>query len=326
MSKNYYEILGVDKDASPEVIKKQYRKLSKLYHPDVKPNDKEAEEKFKEIAQAYEILSDKDKKSNYDRFGDSKARPRQENYSHFHQYQSYNQKVGDNMNLLVKLTLEEIFTGVKKKYKYQRNDNCDVCSGHGGTDSQTCNTCNGQGQVIREIRTPIGVMRQVFPCPSCDGSGATYKHQCNSCSGSGLKSIEETVEIDIPSGVQEGMTFIMSGKGHSIKGGVAGDLHINVMELQHKIYTRNLNDLKMNLKLSYSQLVLGDKVEIDTIEGRKIRITIPEYSDVGSNLRIQNKGLKAYNKDTRGDIVVTLGINIPKEVNEETKEILKKLK
>jgi molecular chaperone DnaJ len=325
MSKNYYEVLGVDKDASPEVIKKQYRKLSKKYHPDVNPDDKDAEENFKKVVEAYEILSDNDKKSNYDRFGDSKGRQRQENYSHFHQYQTHNEKVGENMNLLVKLTLEEIFTGVNKKYKYQRNESCDVCSGHGGIGNEICHTCNGNGQVIRELRTPIGVIRQVFPCPSCDGSGNTYKETCTSCSGIGVKPIEETIEINIPSGVQEGMTFIMTGKGNSVKNGNSGDLHINVMELQHKIYTRNLNDLKMNLKLSYSQLVLGDKVEIDTIEGRKIRITIPEYSDVGSNLRIQNKGLKAYNKDTRGDIVVTLGIIIPKEVNEETKELLKKL-
>ena len=180
--------------------------------------------------------------------------------------------------------------------------------------------------VTQTINTPIGQFTQVFPCHVCDGIGLTYDNQCQTCNSSGLISSEETIEVDAPSGVQEGMTFVMKGKGHAIKNGTDGDLLINVMELPHKQYSRNGSDLKMNLKLTYSQLVLGDKIEVETIEGGKIRVTIPEHSDVGSTLRIQNKGLKSFNNDNRGDILVNLGISIPKQISETTKDLLIKLK
>jgi molecular chaperone DnaJ len=230
------------------------------------------------------------------------------------------------MNLSVKLTLEEIFTGVKKRYNYKHNAKCEVCNGHGGTEPRNCETCHGSGIVIRVLNTNIGQFRQPYPCPMCEGIGLKYAKGCEPCNNTGLSSIEETVEVDVPSGVQDGMTFIMPRKGHAIKGGEAGDLHITVMELPHKIYTRSGSDLKMKLKLTYSQLVLGDKVEIDTIEGGKIRVTIPEHTDVDTTLRAQNKGLKAYGKETRGDMVISLGISIPKQITETTRELLTKLK
>jgi len=230
------------------------------------------------------------------------------------------------MSMVIKLTLEEIYNGIKKIYKYKRNGKCDICDGHGGTDSDNCNVCGGSGLIMRVFNTPMGSIRQVIPCTTCDGIGLKYKTPCTSCKSTGLKSVEETIEINVPSGVQEGMTFIMSGKGHAIKGGITGDLHINVMELPHKLYTRSGSDLKMNLKLTYSQLVLGDKVDIDTIEGGKIRVTIPEHSDVGTNLKVQNKGLKPYGKDNRGDMMINLAISIPKQISETTREMLTKLK
>ena len=322
--KDYYEVLGLKKDASADDIKKAYRKLAMKHHPD-KGGD---EETFKEITEANEILSDPEKRSNYDRFGHDG--PRRQGFSGFNndffnmaQYQ--HQRVGENMTLTLKLTLEEIYSGCHKRYKYNRNDTCNDCSGKGGSGSINCNHCGGAGQVVVPIQTPIGVLRNVLPCQHCEGIGSLVEIKCNTCNGSGVLKKEELIEVDIPHGVSEGMTFVMSNKGHAIKNGTAGDLHINISEIQHEIYTRNGSDLKMNLKLNYPQLVLGDNVEIPTIEGGKIRITIEKFSDVGTNLRIQNKGLKTFKNDNRGDLIITLGVNIPKEINEDTKDLLNKL-
>lgn len=337
LKKDYYTVLGVDKSATEDEIKKSYRKLAKELHPDKNPNNKEAEERFKEVANAYEHLSDPVKKAKYDQFGNVNQRE----YQHSTQYsqqendfiRSWNAKPrnrqvrrGENMNLLIKLTLEELYTGTVKRYKYMRNEKCDICDGHGGTDGQDCATCNGMGWMVRMHNTPFGPASTVVPCKACEGDGLLYKNPCEPCKGSGLKSKEENIEITIPSGMQEGMPVYMEGKGHAIKNGVAGDLHIHLQELPHKVFMRNGSDLKMTFKLTYSQLVLGDKVEIETIDGGKIRVTIPEHSDVGTTLKVQNKGMKDLNKETRGDVLINLGIDIPKQISETTRELLNKLK
>ncbi len=339
MSKrDYYEVLGLKKGASNDEIKKAYRKLAKELHPDVNPEDKNAEDKFKEVSEAYEHLSDADKKAKYDRFGHTSngggfgGRNMDDIYEQFghmfgrHQRQQQQQRVGQNMSLVVKLTLEEIYTGIKKTYKYNRNTSCNDCEGHGGTDIHDCHVCGGSGMVAQVFNTPMGHVQQVGPCQACGQTGKKYTKECNTCKGSGVTSINETVEVDIPAGVVDGMTFVMSGKGHGIKSGTEGDLHIRIMELPHKTYTRNGADLKMTLKLSYPQLILGDKVEIETIEGGKIRMSIPEYSDVGSTLKVPFKGTKLYGKDSRGDIIVNLGIEIPKKLTDEQKEAVINLK
>ena len=319
--KDYYEILGVSKKATESEIKKAYRMLCKKYHPDVNPDNKEAEENFKKVAEAYEHLSDKDKKVSYDRFGyDGQNRQ--------HQQQRYRQqtRVGENMSLVVKLTLEDIYSGVKKTYKYKRNDNCTSCGGNGGTSPKTCSGCGGSGVAEEVIQTPFGYMRHQTHCSFCSGIGTVYEDSCKTCYSTGIKVVEETVDIDIPIGVQEGMTFVLSGKGHSIKGGISGNLHIQVMELPHKTFVRSGSDLKMNLKLDYHQLVLGDKVDITTIDGGTIRITVPEYSDIDTKLKIQGRGLKYFERNNRGDIIVNLSIRIPKNISSETKDLLNKLK
>jgi molecular chaperone DnaJ len=172
----------------------------------------------------------------------------------------------------------------------------------------------------------MGVFQTTQPCPSCDATGTKYRTPCNTCNGSGLNNVKETVEVTVPAGIQNGMTFVMEGKGQGIKSGQSGDLHIKIIELPHKVFTRIGADLKMNLKLSYPQLVLGDKVEIDTIEGNKIRMSVPEYSDVGTNLRVPFKGVSVYGKEGRGDLIVTLGIEIPKALDDEAKEAVINLK
>ena len=317
--KDYYESLGVSKDSSADEIKKAYRKLAKEFHPDKNPNNAEAEEKFKEVSEAYEILSDTEKRANYDRMGHNQSR-----YTNTERQRET--PVGNIVRLLVKLTLEEIYSGQKNNYKYKRNVACEPCEGFGGTGKHTCTTCNGAGAMYQVFTLWSNMFRQMVPCPTCHTLGSTYDVQCQSCQGSGLKLVDEIIEIDIPAGVEDGMTFIMAGKGQYVRGGMCGDLHIVLTELPHKLYTRVGNDLKMNLKLSYSQLVLGDKVEIETIGGGRIRITVPKHSDVGSNLKITGKGMPIFKTTTRGDLLVNLSINIPKTITDEEKELLEKLK
>lgn len=328
--KDYYEILGVKKDASSDEIKNAYRTLAKKWHPDKNQNNKEAEEKFKEISEAYEHLSDKNKKAKYDRFGhdyNGGSYNHQNPFADLFRQNKKQVRVGENMNLVLKLTLEEIYSGVKKRYKYKRTESCSGCSGHGGTGTHNCKTCDGSGVVVGNVmNTPFGYIQQTYTCNACDGVGTTYDVKCNTCSGKGVTELEETIEINVPHGVFNGMTFVMQGKGHAIRNGQTGDLHINVMELPHKVFTRVNDDLKMNLKLSYSQLVLGDKVDIETVDGGKIRVNIPPLSDVGNNLKIQNKGLKPYDAETRGDLIVNLSIKMPTSVSDSEKELLEKLK
>jgi len=321
MSKrDYYEALGVEKYATADEIKKNYRNLAKEFHPDKNPDNKEAEERFKEVSEAYETLSNEEKRAKYDLFGHSQHRQTQETRRHRRTVV----KNGENIILQLKITLEEIYTGINKQYKFKRKIACETCQGHGGTDSVNCDTCSGNKVGI--IDTPMGQFQHAFTCNACNGSGIVFTKSCVTCNSTGVKLHEEIINIEIPSGVENGMTYVMGGFGHMVKGGAAGDLHINLIEELHKIYTRNGPNLKMNLKLTYSQLVLGDKVELDTIDGGKIRVTIPEYSDVGSNLRVPNKGLKVYDKEERGDIIITLGITIPKHINSMTKELIEKLK
>lgn len=325
--KDYYEVLGVSKTASEDEIKKSYRKLAKQYHPDKNPDDKEAETKFKEISEAYEHLSNQEKRNKYDQFGHNPGH-QQQHYNPFDGFRPERRvKVGETMSLVVKLTLEEIFTGTNKKYKYNRTEKCDDCHGHGGTNARNCGICNGNGYVMRMFNTPMGSITQMFPCQVCSGEGLVYEESCKTCNSTGLKTVEEVIDVNIPHGVMDGMRFVMAGKGHGVKGGETGDLHIVVSEIPHKVFTRSSSgDLKMNLKLTYTQLVLGDKVEVDMIDGGKIRVPIPEFSDVGNNLRIPKKGLKVFEKDSRGDLTITLGIDMPKELNESQREILSTLK
>lgn len=330
--KDYYESLGLTKGASADEIKKAYRSLAKEWHPDKNPNNKEAEEKFKEISEAYEVLSDPDKKSKYDTYGHAKGGSGGfedfYNSAFGNMFRNRNKSVrkGENLNLTVKLTLEEIYSGVNKKFKYKKTESCEACSGHGGSDIHQCPTCKGNGRVARTVNTPVGVMQEVINCPTCSGIGTTYDVSCKVCNGSGTTTIDQEIDIDIPSGVENGMTFVMAGKGQAIRSGISGDLHITILELPHKVFVRSGSDLRMNLKLSYPQLVLGDKVEINTIDGARIRMNIPSHSDVDSNLKVQTKGMKIFGSDKTGDLYVNLNVEIPKTVSEEEIALLEQLK
>lgn len=330
-NKDFYQILGLgdsEKSLSDEefskVIKKKYRDLCKVYHPDKNNNDKESEEKFKEISEAYEVLSNKEKRLEYDRFGKTRA----SGFSHGFNFRERAKadRVGDDVYVTIKLDLENIFSGTKNTYKYKRNVTCEDCNGVGGTNIEDCSACNGHGVVYTIINTPIGQMRTQSTCTVCDGLGTTVKDSCKSCSGNGVKKNEETIELEIPHGVMDSMTFVMAGKGNAIKGGGYGNLMVVISENIHKVYTRDGDNLRMKLNLDFTQLVLGDKVELKTIDGSKIRVTIPKFSDVGNILRVNGKGMKTFKSSSVGDLFIVLGINIPKSLTKEEEELILKLK
>ena len=327
--KDFYQILGVAKDASKEVIKKAYRKIAKDHHPDKTKGDKVSEEIFKEAAEAYETLSDDVKKANYDKFGHQEPHGYNTGGANFRDFFSRHQagvRKGQNMALTLKLTLEEIHTGTEKKYKYNRTEPCYECEGHGGTDMRDCVSCNGSGVKVHVIHTTLGVIEQESMCKECSGVGQTYTTKCERCKGAGITDLEEEAIIDIPAGIENGMIFSLEGKGHAVKGGETGDLIIRVLEVPHKVFTRFGRDLKMNLTLTYPELVLGEKAVIETIDGSKIRISVPPYSQVGGILRVPDKGTYLYLDKSRGDLIITLSVSIPKHLNPETKELIEKLK
>jgi molecular chaperone DnaJ len=255
MSKNYYDILGVDKSVSENDLKKAYRKLSKKYHPDLNPDNKEAEDKFKDVAEAYDVLSDKEKRQNYDMFGDAKGRQgnpfgggmgMDDIFSQFFgggQRKSQVRKPkGRDLRVNIKVSLEEIYTGAKKKFKYRHIKMCEPCGGFGG-DNDVCNQCNGTGNFAQIVNTPIGRMRQDGPCPNCAGQGRIIKKPCTKCGGRGGVSVEDQFEVDVPKGVNDGEIMVAKGGGDFVRNGIPGDLILQIVELQHDKYRRSGLDL-----------------------------------------------------------------------------------
>jgi molecular chaperone DnaJ len=316
--KNLYHTLNLEKTATKDEIKKAYKTLAKKHHPDNNPDDKEAEEKFKDIAEAYSVLSDDKKRANYDRFGTDK------NPSIFDFEKP--KKTGSDVLLEIKLNLSEIHNGVKNKYKFDRLDTCRTCDGHGGTNSKICPKCNGEGVIINVTQTPFGYFQHTTTCDVCDGDGVTYEDVCGDCNGSGTKKITDEVELEIPKGVFENMGFAINGRGNAVRNGINGNLIVRIKELPHDTYVRSGDDLKLNVKLRYDQLVLGDKIDIETIDGGKIRITIPEYTELNKTFRVPQKGLNKFKSSSRGDLFVIADILIPKSITEEQKEVINKLR
>jgi molecular chaperone DnaJ len=329
--RDYYEILGLNKNATQSDIKKAYRKLAKEKHPDSGGN----EDEFKEIAEAYSILSDEGKKTNYDRYGHNPPRGGfdsnfEDMFNHFGfgfnpRNEAKNRK-GSDYRISIKLTLEEIFEGGTKKIKYNRKSACGTCNSVGGHGIKTCQTCDGRGVIIEHIRTPIGIMQNAITCHSCGGHGTTYTTTCGDCHGEGIINKDEVLEIKIPVGVQDGMSMTFAGLGQAIKNGTAGSLVVLFNEIPHNKFTRNGNDLKLNIKLPYQMLVLGGKVDLETIEKTKIKIKIPEFNNIGDTLRISGKGMRYLNSEHRGDLMLVLDIDMPKEIDDKTRELLENLK
>ncbi|MCX7729077.1 MAG: molecular chaperone DnaJ [Bacteroidia bacterium] len=356
MKRDYYEILGVPKNASEEDIKKAYRKLAVKYHPDKNPGNKEAEEKFKEINEAYEVLSDKDKRARYDQFGhagvgSSAASDGTGSYyggagvnmddifSHFEDIfggsfggfnTSRGRKVqrGGDVKINVKLTLEEIATGVSKKIKIKKQVSCHACHGSGAKNGKlnTCPTCRGSGVVVKTQQTILGHIQTRTTCPTCSGSGTIPSEKCHICSGTGTVWGEEIVSFNIPAGVQNGMELSLNGKGHAAPNqGIPGDLIIHIEELPHPHFERDGDNLIYHLFISFPDAVLGSNVEIPTLDG-KAKIKIEPGIQSGKLLRLKGKGLPSINGYKKGDIIVDVNVYTPSHVTPEEKRILEQLR
>jgi len=336
MSKrDYYQVLGVQKNATEKDIKKAYRTLAKENHPDKNPDDEPALNRFKEAAEAYETLSDSKKKAQYDQFGhqvrgggQQRGQQQQQGYEDIFRDFARRQRPkrkGQDLRVNLKLDLEETFNGIHKKIRYKRMTVCSPCSGKGGHKVSTCEMCKGLGSIYRRRQLGSHVIQEQVMCHICTGTGEQVTNTCHDCSGSGLVAEDVVIELDIPAGIQDGVQIMQEGGGHGVKDGIDGNLVITITENIHKLFARSTNDLKYNLKLSYTQMVLGDKVEVPTIEGGKLRVTIPPHSDVADNLRIPHKGMAVMHGNRRGDMMISLGIKMPKTVTDEETELLKKL-
>ena len=361
--RDYYEVLGVEKNATADEIKKAYRKKAIQYHPDRNPGDKEAEEKFKEAAEAYDVLSNPDKRARYDQFGHAGmsgaagnggpfggfggGMSMDEIFSMFGdifgghggfggfsgfggggggtQQRRYR---GSDLRVKVKLTLKEISTGVEKKFKLKKYVPCPHChgsgaEGNGGTE--TCPTCKGTGSVIRNQQTILGTMQTRTTCPTCGGEGHIIKNKCKECGGEGIVYGEEIVTVKIPKGVAEGMQLSMTGKGNAGKhNGVPGDLLILVEEEPDKELIRDENDLIYNLLLSFPTAALGGTVEIPTIDG-KVKVKIEPGTQPGKVLRLRNKGLPSVNGYGTGDLLVNVSIYVPETLSKDEKKALEEM-
>ena len=339
--RDYYEVLGVSKTATDAEIKKAYRKLAMKYHPDYNPGDKEAEEKFKEINEANEVLSDPKKRQLYDQYGFAGVDPNYAaqngggpggfgGFSGFgggggSQQRRYR---GSDLRVKVKMSLKEISTGVEKKFKLKKYVPCSHCHGTGAEGdggSETCPTCKGSGSVIRNQQTILGTMQTRATCPTCNGEGKIIKNKCKECAGDGIVYGEEVVTVKIPAGVAEGMQLSMGGKGNAGKhNGVPGDLLILVEEEPHPDLIRDENDLIYNLLLSFPTAALGGAVEIPTIDG-KVKVKIDSGTQPGKVLRLRGKGLPNVNGYGTGDLLVNISIYVPETLNKEEKNTLEKM-
>lgn len=350
--RDYYEVLGVDKSASADEIKKAYRKLAMQYHPDRNPDNKEAEQKFKEVNEAYGVLSDEDKKAKYDQFGhgafDGSAGYGQgggfggfdfggfdmgDIFSSFfgggsqrNQNRANAPVQGDDIGVRVVLSFEEAVFGCKKEIKFARVQKCDDCNGSGaekGTKAETCTQCGGSGQIRVQQRTAFGMMQSAKTCPGCNGSGKIIKNPCNNCRGKGYVKVNKTLDVSIPAGIDDGQRIALRGQGNDGRnGGYAGDLVIQVNVRPHAIFERDGMDIYCEVPITFVEATLGATIKIPTLEGT-MDYNIPEGTQTGTTFTIKGKGITGVNSKSKGNLYVTVIIETPKNLNEEQKKALR---
>ena len=353
--RDYYEVLGVAKTASDDELKKAYRKLAKQYHPDMNPGDKSAEGRFKEINEAYEVLSDAGKRSRYDQFGFAGVDP-----SYAAQNGGYGggfdggfdfgdlgdifgsffgggfgggtrsrtgPQRGDSLRMGLTISFEEAAFGCEKEVSLERVEQCETCKGSGaapGTSPETCTGCGGSGTVQQRRQTPMGVFATTGPCPKCGGKGKVISTPCKSCGGSGQTRKRKTVKVTIPAGIDDRQIISLRGQGNAGRnGGPAGDLQIVISVQPHQLFRRDGADVYCDAPITFTQAVLGGELEIPTIDG-KVSYTLPEGTQTGTTFRLKGKGIPVVNGRGRGDQFVTVHIETPRGLNREQKEALRK--
>lgn len=354
--RDYYEVLGVSKTATDDELKKAYRKLAKQYHPDLNPGDKEAEKKFKEANEAYEVLSDSTKRARYDQFGHAGVDP---NYGAggpgaggFGGFGGFDMgdlgdifegffgggfgssrranpnapRRGGDLQTSCTISFFEACKGVKREISIQRMESCPDCYGSGsepGHDTQTCPDCHGTGQVRVTQRTPLGSMTSSRPCSRCGGKGKIITNPCKKCNGNGRIRVTKKIEVSIPAGIDDGQTLAVRGQGDSgINGGPAGDLHVTVTVRPDTLFKRDGYDIWCEIPLTYMQAALGDELTVPTIDG-KVKYTIPEGTQPGTVFRLRGKGVQNLNGRGRGDQYVEVTVEVPKGLSKAQKEALK---
>lgn len=351
--RDYYEVLGVSKDADENTIKKAYRQLAKKYHPDMNPGDKDAEAKFKEVNEAYDVLSDPDKRAKYDQYGHAAFDPSSgmggQGFGGFGDFgfdindifssffggsaaggasSRRNGPIrGDNITVRLTLTFEEAVFGCKKEVTYQKVQKCADCGGTGaakGTSPKTCDACRGTGQIKVQQRTPFGVMQTMKTCDTCRGTGKIIENKCDKCRGSGFVRVPKTLEVNIPAGIDDGQQIALRGQGSDgLNGGSAGDLNILISVRPHSVFERDGDDIYCEVPITYAEATLGAEINIPTLEGSE-KYTIPEGTQTGTVFTLRNRGVTRVNSKVRGNLYITVTVEVPKNLNNEQKNLLKK--
>ncbi len=354
--RDYYEVLGVAKTASASEIKKAYYKLAKQYHPDVNPGDVEAEKKFKEINEAYAILSDEEKKAKYDQFGHAAFENGGAGGGYGAGFEGFDfgdifssffggggggfggfggggsrrnaPMRGEDIYARVTLTFEEAVHGCKKEITFGRVQKCADCAGSGakkGTSAETCTKCGGSGQVRVQQRTAFGMMQSMRACDACRGSGKIIKEPCTNCRGTGYVKINKTLSVNIPAGIDHGQNISIGGMGNEGRnGGPAGDLILTVSVKPHAVFERDGSDIYCEVPINYWEAVLGDEIDIPTLEGKE-KYTVPEGTQTGTTFTLRGRGINRVNSTMRGNLYITVKVDVPKNMNTRQKELLKEL-
>ena len=351
--RDYYEVLGVSKSATDDEIKKAYRKLAKQYHPDLNPGDKTAEEKFKEANEAYEVLSDSEKKARYDQYGHAGVDPNFGaggggfggfggfgdafdlgdlfgsifgGFGGGRQQNPNAPRKGSTVTATVTISFEEAAKGCKKTVRINRVDACSECGGSGcakGTSAETCKTCNGTGHVTVQQRTPFGVMSSTKACSACGGKGKTIKSPCAKCHGTGFETKSATVDVDIPAGIDDRQALNVRGGGNKgLNGGPTGDLRVNVNVRPHPFFERDGFDVWCDFTVTFAQAVLGDTLYVPTLDG-KVKYELPAGTQPGEVFRFRNRGIQQLGGRGRGDQYVRIIVDVPKNLNAKQKDLLK---
>ena len=348
--RDYYEVLGVDKSSDDNQIKKAYRQMAKKYHPDMNPGDAEAEAKFKEVNEAYAVLSDPEKKQIYDQYGHDGLDPSSGMGAGFGGFDGFGgvdlgdifgsffgggrgssasrnaPRRGDDITYRITITFEEAAFGCTKELKYNRIEACGECNGTGaekGKGIETCQRCKGSGTVTVTQRTMFGMMQSQKTCDSCKGRGKIIKNPCSNCRGTGNVKVSKKLDVNIPAGVDDGGRICLRGQGNTgINGGSYGDLYIIVSLKAHEIFEREGNDLFCDVPVSYADLVLGGEIEVPTLEGT-VKYTIPEGTQTGTRFCLKGKGVVIYNTKNYGDLYFTVNMETPKNLSGEAKEALR---